>query len=106
MGTISNFMTERKIASLIGERLRNKRLEREMSIEDVALHCGLSRKTVAACEAGENIGFHSFLKVLYGLNILGALNASFPDTLVNPNTFTKKETVRKRAYKPRKKVNT
>jgi transcriptional regulator with XRE-family HTH domain len=81
MTDISDYMTDAEILQIIGERYRNNRLSRNISVDDAATTSGVNRKTILAFEAGEAIRTSSMVKLLRGLNMIGGLNAVAPDVL-------------------------
>lgn len=81
MPTIADHLTGSEILGTIGQRLRQRRLERNLSVEQLAAHAGLNRKTILALEAGDDIRFSSLLKILRSMNMLGLLESAIPDTL-------------------------
>lgn len=81
MPAISDYLTDAEILQILGFRLRKRRLSRNMLVDDEAVRAGVNRKTVLGIEGGEDIRVSSLIKILRGLDMLGALEAAFPDTL-------------------------
>lgn len=83
-------LTTREIQALIGTRLRQTRLGRNLSVDDVARRAGVNRKTLLAMEGGEDIKLSSLLKVLRVMGRLNDLEAVFPDLLPSPGAFMRR----------------
>ncbi len=81
MSIIADHLTCAEILDTIGQRLRQRRLERNLSVDELAAHAGLNRKTILALEAGEDIRLSSLVKILRSMNMLGLLESAIPDTL-------------------------
>lgn len=96
----SNIQIEREI----GERLRNHRLDRNISQKETAERSGLSRRTITAIENGEGCTLTSLIALLRGLDSLHTLDSFLPDPGISPMTMitSLREEPRKYASKPRK----
>jgi len=81
MSVIADHLTNSEILEVLGQRLRLRRLERNLSVDELATHAGLNRKTVLAVEAGEDTRFSSMIKILRSMNLLGLLESAVPDHL-------------------------
>jgi transcriptional regulator with XRE-family HTH domain len=96
----SNTQIEQKL----GERLRNRRLDLNISQEQAAERSGLSRRTITAIENGEGCTLTSLIALLRGLNSLHTLETFLPDPGISPMAMitSMREEPRKYASKPRK----
>jgi len=81
MSTITDYMTNDEIMRLLGERIRSRRLARNIPVDQLADKAGLNRKTIMDLEAGKDVRLSSLVKLLRGLNTLASLEAAFPDIL-------------------------
>lgn len=81
MSVIAYFLTDLEIREILAQRLRQRRLERNLLVEDLAAHAGLNRKTILALESGEDIRISSLIKILRSLDMLGLLEAAVPESL-------------------------
>lgn len=97
MSVIADHLTTKEIASIVGRRLRQRRLERNLGVDEQAAHAGVNRKTVLAMEAGEDIRFSSLIKILSSLNMLGLLESAIPDSLPGGEALSVSGHVRVRA---------
>jgi transcriptional regulator with XRE-family HTH domain len=81
MSIIADHLTNSEVIDVIGQRLRQRRLERNLLVDDLASHAGVNRKTILALESGEDIRLSSLIKILRSLDMLGLLEAAVPDSL-------------------------
>ena len=103
MSTISDFQTNDEIMLLMGERIKSRRLGRNLPINQLAERCGLNRKTLLELEAGRDVRLSSLIKLLRGLNMLSALEATFPDVLPGGEALSTRGQLRTKASSARKK---
>jgi len=104
MSVIADHLTNNEIHAIIGLRLRQRRLERNQLIEDLALHAGVNRKTIMALESGEDIRLSSLIKILRSMNMLGLLESAIPDSLPSGDALSGSDRVRIRAASRSRKV--
>lgn len=74
-------------ATTMGERIKELRLEQGLSLDALALYCGVSKAAIHLWEAGqENIGLQAFLKLLTALdtNFEYLVFGTPPATRANP----------------------
>jgi len=98
MPTIEAHLTDEEILREIGYRSKNRRLGRNMPVENLAGNTGMNRKTITNFEAGEDIRLSSLIKLLRGMNALGVLEAAFPDVLPGGEGINTRRQPRQRAY--------
>ncbi len=99
MTTIADFLTNNEIAQIVGERLRAKRLEQNLTAASVSERSGLNVKTILDMESGKDVKLSSFIKVLRVMNLLGLLEGLLPDTLPSGEAISSRGTIRKNAYR-------
>lgn len=97
MSVIADHLTNNEIIAIVGLRMRQRRLERNMTVDDLALHAGVNRKTILALESGEDIRLSSVIKILRSMNMLGLLESAIPDTLPGGAALSAAGRVRMRA---------
>lgn len=97
MSIIADHLTNSEIIGLIGLRLRQRRLERNLAIDDLARHSGVNRKTIMALESGEDVRVSSLVKILRSMNMLGLLEAAIPDSLPSGDALAGSVQLRQRA---------
>lgn len=105
MSIIADHLTNDEVLAVIGQRLRQRRLERNLLIDDLAVHAGVNRKTVLALESGGDIRLSSLIKILRSLDMLGLLEAAIPDSLPGSAALLRSGQARVRAYSPKRRRN-
>ena len=92
-----------QIEQLLGQRLKNRRLDRNISQAEAAERSGLSRRTITAIENGEGCTLASLIALLRGLNSLDTLDGFLPDPGISPMAMitSMRDQPRKYASKPR-----
>ncbi len=87
----------------IGHRLERYRLQQNRTAADVAAAAGISVRTLARAEAGENPTLATVIQILRALGRLEALDAFLPAPLVSPMQLVKlRGRQRQRAGTPRR----
>ena len=104
MSIIADHLTNDEVLSVVGQRLRQRRLERNLLIDDLAVHAGVNRKTVLALESGGDIRLSSLIKILRSLDILSFLEAAIPDSLPGSAALVRGGKPRTRARGARSKA--
>ncbi|WP_084004149.1 helix-turn-helix domain-containing protein [Cupriavidus pauculus] len=99
MTTIRNSSTGDEIGAEIGARLRLKRLERNLTADELAKRAGLGRNAIGDIEAGKDVRVSTLIKVMRALSMLSNLDAAFPDALPTSEALNKRGQVRERARK-------
>lgn len=101
---ISATSTTAEILHEIGARLQASRLQQNMTAARLARRAGVSLRSVARAESGENISLETMIKMLRAADRLGALESFLPAPLVSPlQLVAMRGRERKRASTPRKK---
>lgn len=92
------------IASVLGERLKSIRLNRDMTQEEVANKAWVSRRAVLNAEKG-NVKLSDLIAILGALNMLNNFNVLIPEVPLSPIELLKlKGKARKRASGNNKKI--
>ena len=92
-----------QIEQELGKRLKNRRLDMNLSQEEVAERSGLARRTISAIENGEGSTLTTLIALLRALEALDTLEGFLPDPGISPMAMiTLKDDVKKYASKPRK----
>lgn len=98
-----NLLSNTQVEQELGKRLKNRRLEMNLSQAEVAERSGLARRTITAIENGEGSTLTTLIALLRALDALDALEGILPDTGPSPMAMIKlRDDVRKHASKPRK----
>ena len=97
-------LTTPQIEQELGRRLRRRRLELNLSQEGVALHSGLSRRTITAVEHGQGATLATLIELLRALDAMDILDNFLPDPGPSPLVMARlrEEPMRRYASKPRR----
>jgi transcriptional regulator with XRE-family HTH domain len=98
------FLSNPQIEQELGKRLKDRRLDLNLSQEQIAVRSGLSRRTITAIENGEGSTLTTLIALLRALNALDTLDGFLPDPGISPMAMTSmlQDAPRKYASKPRK----
>ncbi len=82
----------------LGSRLATKRLNLNLTQEELAVRAGVSRPTIQRLEEGNSIQFSNMLRVLRALGLITNLEVLVPESTVSPMMLVKSRSdERKRA---------
>ena len=96
--------TDRQVLAELGERLARRRLDRNLTQDQLAREAGVSKRTVVRLENGQSSQVTNLVRVLRALGLLGNLDALVPAPLASPIEALKaKRRQRHRASPARKK---
>ena len=105
--TQSNHLTETQLEALIGKRLKQHRLRRNLNQSELAERAGLARRTITSVENGNGCTLGTLIRLLRALQIEEALETLVKPLPLSPNAIRQAqilaEPTRKYASKPRKK---
>lgn len=93
-------LTDNMILNRIGEFIRYKRLERNVSQKELAISAGVSISSVASIERGEGVSLKTLMPLLRALNSLEVLTEFLKEPEISPIAYAKqleKQKLRKRA---------
>ncbi|HBG61932.1 MAG: hypothetical protein A2Y03_09625 [Omnitrophica WOR_2 bacterium GWF2_38_59] len=82
-------INNKAILSEIGERLKRKRLEKNMSQQSLADITGLDRTTIGYAEKGKTFSILTLIEIMRGLKILDELNLFLSDPGLSPLELVK-----------------
>ena len=100
-------LTDKAILAQIGAKLKEARIERNLSQKDLADACGLSPFSISQMENGHNTSLLSLVMVWRAVNrleILEVLLRAKPMSPVALSEYMKKHPGKKRAYNSKKVV--
>lgn len=86
-----NAMSDQALAAFIGQFIRNKRIEQNITQAQLAKDAGISRSTLVLLEKGEAASLSSLLQVLRMLNQLHVLAAFEITPVISPLLMAKEE---------------
>jgi putative transcriptional regulator len=97
-------MSDQAILAEIGARLKRRRLDRNLTQQEVADRAGLTRVTVGEFERGAPAGLLTLIRILRVLGGLEELESFLPDTGPSPLQLAKLQG-RRRQRASRKKAD-
>ena len=77
-------MSDKAIVREMGRRLRKKRLEKNLTQQNLAVMAGVNRTTISELERGKPFGVLTLVQVLRALDALEAIDAFLPDPGISP----------------------
>ena len=86
-----NAMSDQALAAFIGQFIRSKRIEQNITQAQLAKDAGISRSTLVLLEKGETASLSSLLQVLRMLNQLHVLAAFEITPVISPLLMAKEE---------------
>ena len=105
MATDIYALTDHAILVQIGQKVKQVRIEKNVSQKDLAHDCGLSTFSISQMENGHNTSLLSLVMVLRALNRLDLLEALFEESPISPvalSRYMKRNPRRQRVRQPRK----
>lgn len=81
---ISDGMSDAAVLGELGQRLARRRLDRNVTQEEVAVEAGVSRRSVSKIENGHVVDTRVLVRVLRALDLLGALETLAPKPEASP----------------------
>lgn len=81
---LSSLLTDDAILEELGGRLARQRIAHGLTQSQLADAAGVGRATLQRLERGESVQMTSLIRVLRSLDLLGALDALVPETVVSP----------------------
>ncbi len=89
---------------LIGDRIKQYRVNAGISQKDLEDASGVSVRSISRLEQGASIQLESFIKILYALNLENNIDLLIPDQTKRPSFYLKSN--EKPRQRVRKKENT
>jgi transcriptional regulator with XRE-family HTH domain len=77
-------MSDKAIIKEIGRRVKRKRLERNLTQQEIADIAGISRPTVSDLERGKPFGIMTLIQIMRALDALDDVDAFLPDPGISP----------------------
>ncbi len=100
---ITNLSNEKAILSEIGNRIQQYRVSLNITQADFAKECGISLKTLARIENGDDLKMSNLIKILNAFNIVENLNVLIPEPQPDYKAMFEEKNKRKRARPDKKK---
>lgn len=96
-------MHSERIPAIIGQRVKQYRLNQDLTQEDLATLAKVSLNAVKAAESGKST-LPTYVSILQALGHIDNLLAAFPDEGVSPVQLLKSSTKQKKRASGRKRV--
>lgn len=100
---ITNLSNEKSILSEIGNRIQQYRVSLNITQAEFAKKCGISLKTIARIENGDDLKMSNLIKILNEFNIVENLDVLIPEPQPDYKAMFEEKTTRKRARPDKKK---
>ena len=100
---ITNLSNEKSILSEIGNRIQQYRVSLNVTQADFAKKCGISLKTIARIENGDDLKMSNLIKILNEFNIVDNLDTLIPEPQPDYKAMFEEKNTRKRARPDKKK---
>jgi transcriptional regulator with XRE-family HTH domain len=98
-----SYISDGAILKKVGAFIKARRIDQNLTQEEVAERAAISRSTLSLLERGENIALSNLLKVLRVLDALYVLNDFQEVTTISPMQLAKEDEAKwKRASKSKK----
>ena len=100
---ITNLSNKKSILSEIGNRIQQYRVSMNVTQVEFAKKCGISLKTIARIENGDDLKLSNLIKIMNEFNIVDNLDALIPEPQPDYKAMFEEKTTRKRARPDKKK---
>lgn len=77
-------MTNSRIETIVGERLKKLRLEYNITQKELARKTGLSRVSISKIERGMGVNLSSLIEIMRALRVLENINYLVPEQEISP----------------------
>jgi transcriptional regulator with XRE-family HTH domain len=79
MNSFSTYLSNPEILSLIGERIRQWRIKKEFTQNELTQRTGLSRGAIQKLESGTNVDLNTIIAIIRSLDLIENLNQLLPE---------------------------
>ncbi len=100
---ISGNENENAILAELGQRIKQYRISRGFTQGELAERCGVSSSTETRIESGVDSRMSNYIKILYGLGLLGNIDALIPEPQPDFKALFEKKKQRQRVKPGRSK---
>jgi transcriptional regulator with XRE-family HTH domain len=101
---ITDSLTDEAILAEVGQRIAQRRLERQLTQADLAGEAGISKRTLEHAEAGANVQLVTIIRIFRVLGLLPNLDQMLPESAPRPiDALKRKGRPRQRASSHRRK---
>ena len=98
-------LTNNRIEEILGKRLKEHRLQYNITQNELAIKTGMSRVSISKIERGKGVNLSSLIEIMRGLRILENIEGLIPEQEVSPIEIIrlKNKSKKKRASTKNKK---
>lgn len=93
---IDTAVTDDAVLAEVGRRLARRRLDRDLTQQQLAYEAGVSRHTVLRLEDGDSVTLSALLRILRALDLLDGMEVLVPEPLPSPIEQLEREGARRR----------
>jgi transcriptional regulator with XRE-family HTH domain len=87
---IENTMTDKAILTMLGRRIAERRLAKNLTQNDLAVQAGVSKSTVVRIEDGASTQLANLIRILRVLEFLPNMDLLIPETPISPVELVKR----------------
>ena len=80
----TNMLSDSGALLILGERISQQRLQRNLTQAELAAASGVSKRTIERLEAGESSQLSNFIRILRALDLLENLDVLIPEPAPSP----------------------
>jgi len=84
LGKIDSAVTDNMILEILGRRIRQERMNQNVTQKALAAKGGVAIIVVQRLEGGKGCGLRAFIKILRALDRLGQIDLFFPEPGISP----------------------
>ena len=88
---ITELLTDDAILVELGERIKHRRLDLQLTQADLAEQAGVSKRTVERIEAGASAQLSSVIRIFRVLDLLSGLDRMLPEVVPSPMDLLKRK---------------
>lgn len=85
--------------AMLSARLRNYRIDLEMTQQELALNSGVSLRSIQNFENGKDIQLGNYIKLMIALGLADNLSLLIPDVTTRPSAYLQPDRPRQRVRK-------
>lgn len=97
---------EKNYLKCIGERIRQYRINENMTQQELAEQTGISVRTISRFEQGASIQLDALIKILDALNLADNIELLIPDQTKNPFYYVENKSNRRQRVSKKRNDNT
>lgn len=83
----------------LGQRIKEIRIKRSLTQQELAQNAGVSFSTIARIENGTSVNMENYMRILRNLNLLQNFDLLVPEQQIAPEEILEKKPRRQRASK-------